>query len=756
MQAHKLTLAALITTCILGGAPVRADDTGADDQADEAAVFLIEEITVTAQKREQSVQEVPIAISAYDARTLEAIKAVSMDDIAIRVPNFTMMQFNIAEPRYFIRGLGSSSDSAGSDPTVAVFLDEVYIGRGGASNFDFFDLERIEVLRGPQGTLFGRNTSGGALSVITKKPSLDSRHAKWQVGYGNKNAVEVRAVGNLPVALNAAVKGAISYRRRDGFSRHIETDAELQDAENISGRAQALFEPTADTRLLLSADYAQDDTKGNARVPFPVSSTGNAFAPALSAAVNAVYPPGSSVRRSFSKPESYQDRKIYGLMARLEHEAAYGLWTAISSYRKTRYGWFEDLSTAAGAGGLLNDDITAEKSSQLSAEVRLASLTDSEVQWVAGAYFLSEEVDRSERFVLDFLSPLLAFKALPSRNGPPLDADGDVTFTQASDNDSYAVFGQLTWPLTAQLSVTGGLRFTRDEKEIHQVAVDNAQDDPNPGVPLFPGQPYDLNGEDSWNALTGRAGLEYTTAAGHLLWAAVSRGYKSGVFPSQNNVLQSVNTALAPEKVWNYEVGLKSDWLDGRLRLNATGFYTDYKDLQQFLLTPTLILVTFNVDARILGAELETVMAPFAGVQLGATASFIDTEIKNYMPVPNRPISGLASGNELAQAPRTSFNLFGSYETPLANGLASMRLNYSWRDDFFNSVTNRAVNLIPGYGLLDARLAYRWDNGMEIALWGKNLTDAEYQSHTIGFLGSGFSLFGPPRTFGVTFTATYD
>jgi len=252
--------------------------------------------------------------------------------------------------------------------------------------------------------------------------------------------------------------------------------------------------------------------------------------------------------------------------------------------------------------------------------------------------------------------------------------------------------------------------------------------------------------------LTGRAGLEYTTENGNLLYFSVSRGYKSGVFPSQSNIDGSVDTALAPEKVWNYELGVKSDWLDRRLRFNVTGFYTDYTDLQQFLLDASLNLLTFNVDAGIFGLELETVMAPFEGVQIGGTASFIDTEIDN-VPAGN---TTLADGNRLPLAPETSFNVFGSAERPIGNGVLSLHMNYSWRDAFYHEVTNIPATLIDDYGLLDARLALELDNGFEIAIWGKNLTDEEYQSHVIPFLGSGFSLFGAPRTYGVTLTLEYN
>ena len=218
------------------------------------AYAQLEEIVVTAQKRAESIQDVPIAISAFSEQGLEEIKAVDVADIAIRTPNFKTTQSNVGEPQYNIRGVGSTSDSAGSDPTVPVFIDEIYIARPAASNFDFFDLERVEVLRGPQGTLFGRNTTGGAVSVTTKKPDISETYGKAQIVIGNHGLTEVRLVGNLPVSDTLAIKGSLSKRDRDGFASTATTNEEIDEVDNISGRLQALYEPSDTATWLFSVD----------------------------------------------------------------------------------------------------------------------------------------------------------------------------------------------------------------------------------------------------------------------------------------------------------------------------------------------------------------------------------------------------------------------------------------------------------------------------------------------------------------------
>jgi len=704
---------------------------GAQNAAVEIAQSGNDTIVVTAQKRAESIQDVPLAVTAFGENDLEAIKAVDVSDIAVRTPNFTATQFNLGEPQYYIRGVGSTSDSAASDPTVPVFIDEVYIGRAAGSNFDFFDLERIEVLRGPQGTLYGRNTTGGAISVVTKKPSTEDPYLRLQGVAGNYDTYEGRVVGNMPLSDAAAVKAAVSYRTQDGFSTNLFTGDELGGRENISARLQGLFEPTDRASILISADYAKDDNGGNARVPFPLFDD-----EPTTPAFRAVYPEGTDIRVSPSNPDGFQDRELWGVMARGEVETDIGVVTSITSYREVELNWFEDLAAAP----LLprNDDRVLEESNQFSQELRLSSTAESEIQWVAGLYYFTENVDRNETFDVVF--------------APVPIAGGSTEFIQDAKNTSYAAFAQATIPITDALNFTGGVRYTYDEKEIRQIALDNeTPPDGFPGVPLFPGQPYDISAEEDFDAVTGRASLEYTMPTGDLIYVSYSRGFKSGVFPSQNNILQNVGEALAPEKVNNYEIGVKTDSFNNRLRLNATAFYLDYADLQQFILDAGLNLVTFSVDAEVYGFEFESVARPVDWLELGGTLSILETEIQGSV-VNNIDLDG----NDLPRSPNVSFNAFAATTFDAPGGEVFIRGNYSWRDDFFHEATNLRETEIGSYGLFDARIAYRPDNAnVEIAMWGKNLADAEYQTHVIPFLGNGFSLFGPPRTFGGSITVEF-
>jgi iron complex outermembrane receptor protein len=367
----------------------------------------------------------------------------------------------------------------------------------------------------------------------------------------------------------------------------------------------------------------------------------------------------------------------------------------------------------------------------------LASPADARVRWVAGLYWFTEDVSRDETFQTQF--SLLAA------------AGGDVTFVQDVDSSTYAAFGQLTYPFTDALSVSAGLRFTNDEKDAHQVARNNLPGDPTPGIPLFPGQPYDVKASDSWDSTTGKLALDYRTDGGQLLYASVGKGFKSGIYPSQNNVVQNVGEATPPEEVWSYEAGAKTQWLDDTLRVNLAVFLMDYKDLQLFRLDPQLRLVTFTEDTKNQGAELEILGAPADGLQAGLNFAYLKAEVDG----------GVNDGAQLPRAPEFTVGGFAQYEWPVAGGNMAVRADFKWTDDYRTEIAyntgspaadaaNARITEVASFALLDARLSYApGDGNLEFSLWGKNLTDETYPTHIIPFLGNGFSIFAPPRTYGL-------
>jgi iron complex outermembrane receptor protein len=733
-----------VTQCLIAAAGAAAVAPLATAQ-EAARSGGLEEIVVTAQKRAESAQDVPIALSVFGAADLQAANIRRIEEIVLRTPNFTMMRVNVGEPQFYIRGVGSNSDSAAGDPTVGVFQDEIYIGRISGAAVDVFDMQRVEVLRGPQGTLFGRNTSGGAVNFIPNRPEQEF-FASAELSLGNYDSIEGRAVLNGGISDSLAGRLSVSHREHSGYSENITTGADLDDEDNWSVRGQLLFTPTDTSRLLLGYDFVTDDGAGNARVPYPVFDTGQVGAAnnVALAALRRIWPAGSDLRKSYSVPESFQERDINGLTVRFENDASYGSWTLLGGWRKVELSWYEDLDGLKPYGPpttgwvLQNRDIADEDAEQYSLEARLASPADSRVRWVAGLYYFTEEVNRNETF-------LTQFSLLPA-------AGGDVTFIQDVDSSTYAVFGQATYPFTDNLSVTAGLRWSNDEKDAHQVGRNNDPADPTPGIPLFPGQAYDVKASDSWDSTTGKLAVDYRLGEGRLLYASASKGFKSGIYPSQNNVVQSVGEATPPEEVWSYEAGAKTEWFDNTLRVNLAVFLMDYTDLQLFRLDPQLRLVTFTEDTKNQGAELEILAAPAEGLQAGLNLAYLKAEVDG----------GVNDGAQLPRAPEYTVGGFAQYEWAFAGGNMAVRADFKWSDDYRTEIAyntgapaadaaNARITAIESFALLDARVSYApGDGNLEFSLWGKNLTDETYPTHIIPFLGNGFSIFAPPRTYGVS------
>lgn len=721
----RTTLALAIAAAMSTASAQQSTSPAADTSGAESDGGL-QTIVVTAQKRKEKLQEVPIAVTAFDAAALEKTGSTDMRDIAMRTPGFTMTQFNVGEPSYSLRGISSSSDSAAGEASVAVFIDEVFIGRPAGANFSFLDLERVEVLRGPQGTLFGRNTAGGALSVTTARPTRQAT-TKIHASYGNYDATELGLVMNRPLTDNVAAKVSLGYQNKDGYSKNITTGASLDGGKSTSGRLQLLINASDVTTVLLSADTASDRGDGLGRVPYPVLATAGP-----NASIPVLYPAGTDKRLSYSDPTSFQNRDVYGLTARVDHDLSSSTLTSITAYRKTKLAQYEDLSGLPAPWVLINQDRVNETAKQFSQEFRLASTTGNAIKWVTGLYYFDESVVRDESF-------FTRYTVVPV-------AGGNVLFNQDVKNKSAAIFGQVDVPVANNLNMSVGLRHTRDTKDADQAAFNLDPTDATPGIPLFPGRPYHIVASKSWDADTGKLGLDYRIDRDKMIYASIARGYKSGLFPSQNNSVQSVGVAINPEKVWNYEIGAKTEWLNRRLRMNATAYWLDYQDLQQFGLTPGLVLVSYSLDAKIKGAELEMLTAPTDWLTLGGNLAYTDSEV-------TRGSFNNASlvGKELTKAPRITRNLFVEVSQPIATGKVSGRIEYVRKDAYFSDAPNSAAATFPAYSLLDARLTYTPTGGkLDFALWGKNLRNTLYQQHVIVFQGNGFSTFGAPRTVGAS------
>jgi iron complex outermembrane recepter protein len=713
--------------------------------AGEPAGRVLEEIVVTAQRRAEVLQKVPLAITAFGTEEIRQSRMYGLNDIAIRTPGFNLGDFSPESPNLTLRGIGSTDRDAGSDRSVVVFVDETYIGRAGASTFDLFDLERVEVLHGPQGTLYGKNVVGGAVNIITRKPERET-DAYIETGLGNYSLIETRGMFNAPLNDKLATRFAISTRDRDGFQTNAVTGNDVDTADNASARAHLRFEPNSDTDLLLTAEYARDRIFGVSRKVSPAGP----FTTSLG------FVPDPNPRTVELNDDGKFDRDAYSLIGRLDRTTGFGELTILSAYRDVSSHVIQDVvaipleSSFDDQGrprGFLSIDDTTEDYRIFSQEVRVASpIGDSPHSWVVGAYYSDE---RTERVSVRERS-LLAVTSLPK-------------FDQGNDTRNYAIFGQATYALTPRLNLTLGGRYTRDSKDFRLAVSDESggtADTLNPAT-----EEFDITADDSWTAFTSRLALDFALTDDVMLYASASRGFKGGGFQGFAPDAASAQISFDPEYAWNYETGLRSQWLDRRLIFNVTAFFVDYTDLQfrQRVLTvpgdeASAVVIILNAsDAEILGIESAVSVRPLDNLELSASYAYLDTEITSFrQDIPDPPD---IVGNRLALAPKNSYVLSAKYGIPLQGGAwVNLRADYKYKGQHYFEVEQWEAGNEGGYGLLDGRVSFfSPDESWEVALWGRNLTDKVYRSQVqSGVNGTiGISRFGDPRTYGVSFIWRY-
>ena len=692
----------------------------------------LEEVIVTAERRAQDAQDVPIALTIIGGSEISPSGISSISDVALKTPNLTFTQFNIGEPQLFLRGLGTTIDSAGADPTVSVFIDDVYVGRSAGATSDLYDLERIEVLRGPQGTLYGRNVTGGAISIVTKRPS-EEFEAKLGVTVGNYGLTVLRGLVDGPIGDNLAGNLSFSKRDRDGYAYSNRSGQELDDADNFSLRGKLLWDISDNTELLLGFDYSTDDNNGQCRNltkldnPAGDHNAGGVFVPVLiqiKADTNSEDP-----RTCAMTIEQYAERDVFGLSARLQMEFTNDLsLTSITAYRELEYSWLQELGGLDSPPNLLSvEDNEGDDADQISQEFRLTKDGD-RLFWVAGAYYFKENVDRFANV------PIFFGPGSPVAPGALLDR----SWLQSATNTSMALFGQVVWSMTDALALTLGGRHTWDEKE-----MDNAYYS-SPGNEV-----YNFKGlEESWDEFTPRVTVDWQVTDDHMLFATWSKGYKSGVFISQNTTAALAETPLEPEEATNMEIGAKTRWFDNRLQFNLVYFDLENENQQLFRLE-NFTLVSENFGTESSGIELDFIAALGKNLTLSGMYASLDAEI----------VGGQFAGNVAPRSPDYKYSVALNYNAALGNGaILDFDASVSYSDNWYMEATNQGVSYMDDYSIVDASVRYTSSGGnWEVTLWGKNLSDELVTSHSIvSSFGGSVELFAPPRTYGVTANYFFD
>ena len=665
-------------------------------------------MTVTAQRREQSLQDVPLSVLGISGEQIELQRIERPDDLLLKIPGGFFIP-NVKTASYVgLRGLLSFEDAPAADLPIAFFIDDVYVSGIGESNVNLFDLERIEVLRGPQGTLFGRNVVGGAFSIVSRKPSFEPE-ARAKVTVGSYNRIDIDGFATGPI-IEDVLAGKISFssRNAEGFVYNRVRDEDIESDGMASLRGQLLFTPSEDLTILLGADMMIDDGRGNAAklTTFPGGASPELIPP-LSSDPFAVD----------TDADTFFDRHLWGLLGRADWDTDLGTLTSITAFRRNDSNANRDVD---GTSLFILDVEEVIDNRQFTQEVRFASTDDQPITYVAGAFYLDARNIRDERQDWNPLpgTGLGDTDAFLGTLGFPVGLK-DTSQLQQVDITSYAVFGEATWHATDAFRLSVGGRYTIDEKS----GFTNVTGTPN----AFNGAPVFAEFSEDWDAFTPRFIVEYDVSDDVLVYANVANGYKSGGFASALTTVEGLTTPFDPENSWNYEIGAKTQWYDGRLTVNATVFQQNTEDLQFRTFNQNGVSVVDNAgEAEVRGLELETAAAPADGLSLFFNYAFLDTEFVEL------ELGGVdLSGNKLPFAPEHSITTGFTYVQPAWRGGELI-----WQADFTyktevefreqNDVPDEIKDLSVIDNLLNASLTYTSaDDRWEFGVFGKNILDEE-------------------------------
>jgi iron complex outermembrane receptor protein len=694
-----------------------------------------ETIIVTAQRRPERPEDVPIFLTALSGEDLDRKQATDMASLGKVVPSLVMTRSG-AFTQPFLRGVGKRS-TLGVENSVATYLDGVYLASSISALLDLRGVERVEVLNGPQGTLFGRNTTGGVIQVVTRNPTPDaSGETELSAGsYGYVRADVYATGGNDRVAGNLAV----SLSRNGGYGTNVFTGKKDQGRvdHSIVGRSKWVWQLSEPVKVTLAGDYQnidQDFTQ------LPVKG----FEP--------VGEPRVVGFRSSDQNGLNRYRFRYGgASARADAEIGNLLFTGLSAARwmHARYGTDLDLGPV-----LLLEGVPSAKQRQLSQEFQLRSGDSSRIRWIAGLYYIhiDEEYDPTA-----FLYGGSYSARLGGRLRQDLFDTGDV--------DSYAAYGQATWPIGRRTEVTTGLRYTIEHRTVRargQQLFDNAPFvRPIPGLPLLDADP--LRSSDTFREPTWRVSLDRHFSSALMAYVSMSRGFQSGGW----NLQTPQNPAFDPERLDAFEGGVKYADRSGRFSANASAFYYDYSQLQVSAFTPLGSMTTNATSAYVHGLDVQLDARPNAATGLTVAAQFLHarfgrfpnatcTDYSANAVAPFPPISCDASGNRLPFAPRFKLNAGADHDFSFGSfGSLGLTGNLAYNSGYFSEADN--VVRQKAFVTLDASVEWKPPGrGPSVRLWARNLTDAHYFDSLATFPTTGvLQRPAAPHQFGVSVSSTF-
>ena len=704
-----------------GGSPAAASTNGQSQPSTPAAPpddGGIKDIIVTAQRRSESLQNVPVAVTALTPETLAVAGVASTDDLKALTPglNFNTNLGGFGQPR--IRGVGTTATGPGIENPTATYIDNVYIGTSAGALFALNDVDQVAVLKGPQGTLFGRNATGGLIQVTTRAPSIEP-HAEVQFGYGNYKTVNASGyvTGGITDTLAASITG-LYENQADGFGKNLFNGQDIQTHREVAGRVKLQWKPDALTKVTLSSDYSQITAADPAIRTYGLTMFGTPT-------------PGGN-RDIDLDVQPYLNSRQWGTSLTAERDLGGVQLVSISAYRDSKFHVIFDADQLP-INGLALDETQIDK--QFSQELQLQSTGGGPFKWVAGAFYFHS---------IGKYDPIRTTGAFLASPFFPLQA---VDLYVDQRLDSYAGYAQGTYAIDDATNITAGLRFTSDHRKIVESQTLTVAGFPVPQAPVSEAKTF--------NKLTWRLAIDHRFSPDVMAYASYNRGFKSGSFAPDTFPI----AVLEPETLDAFEVGLKTELFDRKVRFNVAAFYYDQKNLQVNQIVQGVLLVYNASGSTSYGIDADLQARVTNNFTINAGASYLHARYKTFLnafelfPLPTGGNSfdqnGNATGNRLQNTPDSTINAGATYDIPTSSGKFTLAANFYHNSGYFADPQNR-LRQAP-YELVDASVSWVSPDGhMLIRIWSKNLTNSFYYQQTNPLNVGDNYVAAAPRTFGGT------
>lgn len=728
---NRARLLATVAITALVGVPASgwAQDAGSQDAGD-AVSENSDVIIVTAERRETSVQDISASIQVLAGDSLAEVGIVDTENLQVRVPGLVTSRLGGPTQRPYLRGIGNDLYGIASGNSVATYVDGVYVPNSTQSFQAFNDLERIEVLKGPQAVLYGRNATGGTILVTSKRPEFEFG-ASGDISYGNYDDFQIRGAVTGPLGERVAARLAMQFLDRDGFGKNLPSGKDQDFFKNFAVRGSILVEPSDTLSILFSVDHSDLKTGDYVKTPNPDAWNYQATV--------GQYIEDPWLR--YGNHDSYAPLKDTGVRMRIDWETGIGDVTSITSYRKFKYGPFtydnDDVgmllslpTTPPIVLGELWVDGSVQASEQFSHETYLATDDSRPISAIVGASVFLEDAEDLQRSI--FFAPRYSNRYL--------------------DNPAYAAYADFRYRVSDALTVTAGARYSYEKKtySLTPLTVDADRNITGEGVPIV--------GEASWNQFTPRFGVEFRPTSDILLFATATKGFKSGGFNTDDP-----SNEFAPENIWSYEGGIKASW--GDLIANLSAFYYDYSNLQvqQVLLPSGKSIVTNAASATIYGLDGDVAYRFSPNFRMGMTFAAMHSEYGDltlFNDLLEVPDNVSVKGNTLKRAPKFTSLTYADLNVPIGPNDLALHAEAAYRSRTYYTPFQDLPHSQPGFWLLNANVKFSFDDDRQyVSIYGQNLTNKLYATSIedvaryLGPLDGAplYTHYGPPRTYGIRY-----